>query len=68
MPTYSYECVKCHNKTDERGPYHDYGTMHPTQRCEKKKLFGKCGGQLKRVMETGSNVSFQGLPTEKHYK
>jgi predicted nucleic acid-binding Zn ribbon protein len=62
MPTLSLHCIRCNKIKDTVCSYIEYNIEHPVERCT------ECGGPVVRIIEKGSNVSFQGLPTEKHYK
>jgi len=50
MPTYEYECQKCHHR------YELYQSMEdkPKRKCP------KCGGRVKRLMGTGAGIIFKG--------
>lgn len=52
MPTYEYECAKCHK------PHEAYQaiTAKPLTKCPRP----KCGGKLKRMMGSGSGFLFKG--------
>lgn len=52
MPTYEYECRKCH-KTHEA---FQSITAKPLTKCPRP----KCGGRLKRLLGSGSGFLFKG--------
>lgn len=64
MANYTYQCVSCGAKQDivvSITAGQEYGDFHPTEVCS------TCDGHLMRVMETSTNIGFNGLPTPKHY-
>ncbi len=50
MPTYEYECQKCHKKHEASQSI----TAKPLARCP------RCGGRLKRLLGSGSGFLFKG--------
>ena len=52
MPTYEYECAKCHK------PHEAFQsiTAKPLSKCPRP----ACGGKLKRLMGSGSGFLFKG--------
>jgi putative FmdB family regulatory protein len=50
MPTYEYECVKCHYTFEEFQQISEA----PLEKCP------KCGGRLRRLITGGAGVIFKG--------
>ena len=50
MPTYEYECQKCHAHQEANQAI----TAKPLTKC------AKCGGKLKRLISSGSGFLFKG--------
>lgn len=50
MPTYEYECLKCHKHQESFQSI----TAKPLSKCP------RCGGRLKRLLGSGSGFLFKG--------
>lgn len=50
MPTYTYECVKCHTTRDV---FHAI-SANPEIRCD------ECGGRCRRLLGSGGGIIFKG--------
>jgi putative FmdB family regulatory protein len=50
MPTYEYQCQKCHKRHEAFQPI----TARPLTKCP------ACGGRLKRLLGSGSGFLFKG--------